>query len=56
MKYLVFQPGFKPFQTEYFDPENHWVEGMVVVNTYNFTHMTQKGVWVSFSDTKADHL
>jgi len=36
--YLVTLPGFSPFLTTIFDPENHWQEGMVVYHFYGNSH------------------
>ena len=32
--FLVTHPGYEPFLTDVFDPENNYIEGMVV---YHFT-------------------
>ncbi|MEI6410265.1 MAG: hypothetical protein WCR52_12835 [Bacteroidota bacterium] len=39
MRYLIFQQGEKPFFTNWFDPENMFVAGLVVVDlqTQKFT-------------------
>ena len=33
MRYLVYVPGTEPFFTNWFEHENHFVDGMVVFDT-----------------------
>jgi hypothetical protein len=51
--YLITQPGTEPFLTKYFDPENHWQDGMVIFNCATSEYTTDGVNWQPLNE---DHL
>jgi hypothetical protein len=55
--YLITQPGTEPFLTKYFDPENHWQDGMVVFKIEkSASEMTFSTDGITWSLLNVDHL
>ncbi|MCB0541932.1 MAG: hypothetical protein KDC70_00355 [Saprospiraceae bacterium] len=46
MRYLVTTNTDTPFYTAWFDPENHWSEGMVVYDLIGGTYTTDGYIWL----------
>ena len=53
MTYLVTQPNYAPFLTNWFDSENHFTEDMVVYNLLNNSYTTNGIEWIELN---IDHL
>lgn len=53
MRYLVYIPGGEPFFTNNFQPENHFVDGMVVFDTNYDKYTTDGKQW---HDIPSDEL
>lgn len=53
MRYLITTIEETPFLTEWFEPENHFSEGMVVYDLYKNKYMTDGKTWLTI---EYDHL
>jgi hypothetical protein len=45
MKYLIIPKDSEPFMTSFFDYENHYEVGMIVINNYNATYTRDGKTW-----------
>jgi hypothetical protein len=53
MRYLIFMPQHTPCFTNYFDAQNIFVDGMIVVDLLNQVFTTDGEVW---ENVELDHL
>lgn len=59
VQYVIFVPSAdgvrhgKPMMTHWFDPKNHWLKGMVVVDIINYKFMVNGKTW---QELPVDHL
>jgi len=50
MKYLILNHG-KPFFTTYYDKQNHFVEGMIIIDPYTDRYSIDGGdTWMPIED------
>lgn len=52
MKYLIYIPGSEPFFTNWFEAENHFVEGMAVFNVHQYVYTTDGVNWHRITEDK----
>ncbi len=52
MQYLIQFPGSPPFFTNYFDPANHYIKGLFVVDLINKKYFDG----ISWVEIDKDHL
>lgn len=53
MQYLITLKDNEPFVTNYYDYENHYIDGMTVYNLLNYTYTTDGINWDGITE---DHL
>ena len=53
MRYIIITQGNPPFLTPYFEPENHFAPGMIVIDRHNMTYTVDGVEWTSLEE---DHL
>lgn len=53
MRYLILTPNSPPFYTKWFDHDNHWTNGMTVIDFSNNTYTTDGATW---EEIEIDHL
>jgi len=53
MRYLITTKEHEPFLTKWFDPENHFIPGMIVYDLEEIKYTTDGNNW---HEIKVDHL
>ena len=52
MKYLIYIPEGEPFFTNWFEAENHFVNGMVVFDLYQGLFTTDGTTWLPITEDR----
>lgn len=50
MTYLIIDPSNTPFYTNWFDPENHFIQGMIVINLLKGQYSINGFFWLNIEE------